>query len=393
MSKATPVKAKRTRSASAAKKNASEKTATAVTATAASKKGKKANTKAVSNMKDDKKIPEERVSNAIEQISKYLSSKEESSSTLIDDNELTRQLQLIFTNAKSYTDSSKRFKPSLLPVKHSIFSAWKKASVTSVKDFKLLLILKDQDKDQISMDELHELLEKPFNIKVDQIIVGQDLKTKYKAFEKRRALLSEFSLILADDSIITSLPKLLGGKAYETIQTTPVPIRTGKAGVFNKTTTVNSIRKVYDSKIPVLFPRGTTLNVHMGNLDWFSINQLCDNILSVSDELINSQHIRAIFFKSNDSPVLPLYYNQTVLDELSANKENDSQQQSSAATTVTIDGVELALSAFDSALLQIANPDDVAGIFSKQLNKAKKRQLSIDNTDTEQVSASKKARK
>lgn len=328
------------------------------------------NQKFANDLNPDPPIPIIRIENAIDQLSKFLTKKTEPASTLINNDELTRQIQLIVTNKMSYTGSSKSFKPTLLPIKHSIFAPWKENSFTSPKDFKVLLILRDQDKNKISENDLFDLLEKPHGIKINQIICGMDLKSTYKAFETRRVLLSEFSLIFSDDSLVTTLPKLLGGKAYKKIQTTPIPIKTGTSQNFSKTTLINSIVKVYNTKLPVLFPRGNTLNIHLGQLDWFKPEEFVENILELAANLIKTQSVRSIFIKSNDSPVIPLYYSQKVLEEVASTSDPDSAH---LHNKITIDNVEVELSTFDTALLEAANPADLSTLFFKQINKAKRK--------------------
>ncbi|AMD18685.1 HBL217Wp [Eremothecium sinecaudum] len=371
MSKDTPVKLKK--GARKASKNSTPvSTPSKKKSASASKDKAQKRATAEKAPKDKALIPTNRLENAVTQLYKFMDSKPESANTLIDDDELSRQMQLIVTSSKSYTGSQKSFKPLLLNVKHSIFAPWKKASATSIKDFKILLILKDQDKDKVSEDDLYELLEKPHAIKIDEVIDGSSLKTKYKAFEKRRALLAEYSLVLADDSIVTTLPKLLGGKAYKKISTTPIPIRTGKAGTFSKTSLVNAIVKIYNEKLPILLPRGNTVNVHLGHASWFESSQFVENIATIAEQLTKAHPIRSIYLKSNDSPVLPLYYNTQVI-EAAASAFQKLASASTPAEKITIDGIEVDLSTFDRALLEVANPDTISSLFSNQINKAKRK--------------------
>ena len=377
--KSTP--AKKTPASSAKSTPAKKSSGDSVKSTPSKKKAT-----AASKKQDDSVIPKNRITHAVKELSKYINKKEESSDSniLIDDDELTKSLQLIIVNNESFTGNNKLFKPKLLTVKHSIFKPWKENSATSVKDFKTLLILKDKDISKVTEDDLFDNLDK-HGIVVDQIISGQDLKTKYKAFEKRRSLLQDYSLVLADDSIVSTLPKLLGGKSYEKITTTPIPIKTGKKDDFSLVTLTNSIKKVYLERLPVKLPRGTTLNVHLGNLEWFKSEEIAENVLSVAEQFIKDFKIRSVFIKSATSPVLPLYYNQDVLDELV--KKSEEQDGESKISTVEIDGVELELSNFDKALMEIANPDQLDKVFAKQVKRAKRKA-----DDSEQLATVKKAK-
>ncbi|KAL2706871.1 Proteasome-interacting protein CIC1 [Kluyveromyces marxianus] len=322
-------------------------------------------------------IPVERVMNAVKSLQEYLKEHGTDESSLLDDSELKSQLQLVVVNTESFSGSLKNFKPKLVTVPHSVYKPWKEASTTMVKDFKTLLILKDADANAVSSDDLIDIL--PEHITIDSIVTGKDLKTKYKAFEKRRAFVQDFSLILADDSIVTALPKLLGGKAYSKLSTTPIAINTRSDNKFNKTTLVNSIKKVYDTKIPTKIPRGNTLNVHLGSLEWFSPEQLAENIVSVAKQFIEKYNIRTVLLKSNESPVLPLYVNLDVLDTLVKSKQDSKVSVESDG--VEIDGVEIQLSQFDKSLLQIANPDELDTLFAKQIKQAKRNLEEVEKEE------------
>ncbi|CAI6544893.1 AIF_HP2_G0023220.mRNA.1.CDS.1 [Saccharomyces cerevisiae] len=118
----------------------------------------------------------------------------------------------------------------------------------------------------------------------------------------------------------------------------------------------------------------SSLNVHLGNLEWLRPEEFVDNVELISEQVIKAYQIRSIFIKTNKSPVLPLYYNQDVLDELEAKK--DKIEETHEDDMVTIDGVQVHLSTFNKGLMEIANPSELGSIFSKQINNAKKRSSS-----------------
>jgi len=235
-------------------KNSSKKSTPVNTPSKQKKKNSKKSTPAKEESKDN--VPTKRISNAVEQLNKYTTESKEKDdgkkSLLDDEDELNKSLNLIVVNTTSFSGPTKNFKLKMLEVGHSLYAPWKEASTTSVKDFKTLLILKDNDHGKVSEDDLNETLNES-SIGIDEIITGKELKTTYKAFETRRAFISQFSLILADDSIITSLPKLLGSKAYSKLETTPIPIRTHSNKEFSNVTLVNSIKKVYLHQLLRLF--------------------------------------------------------------------------------------------------------------------------------------------
>ncbi|CAR29749.1 hypothetical protein ZYGR_0AD04330 [Zygosaccharomyces rouxii] len=336
-----------------------------------------------------------RIVHALEQLKKYEERKNEGgdeNNLLGGDEELGKYIQLIAVNNTSFTGTKKDFKPKLLDIKHSLFAAWKKASVTMVKDFKILLILKDSDAGSIEAEQVVEGLQDTPEL---EIIAAKELKTVHKAYEARRAFLSEFSLILADDSVITTLPKLLGGKAYNKLETTPIPIKTHLNGELSLKTIKNKFEKIYQSKLPVILPRGTTMNVHLGHFDWLSTEELADNAESIIGQLKEKYSIRSVFIKSTDSPAIPLYYNQDVIDEIAKGKDELKKEKSESEPfkEIEIDGVKVTLSQFDSALAEVANPEELKSIFRHKLKRSQPDEEEDQENKEQESSSAPKAKK
>ena len=337
-------------------------------------------------------IPRERVLKAVEALAKYTAEQQEKSSNnetngnklqLIDDSdELLKSVNLMAINIESFSGTHKRLKPRLITVPHSLYKPWKKASATSLRDFRTLLILKDADVKSVNLEELQEAL-RDTEVGIDSIICGNDLKTTYKAYEARRAFITEFSLILADDNIVTSLPKLLGVKAYEKQQTTPIPIRAYRDKKFSKETLVNSIKRIVTGCIPVKVPRGTTMNVHLGNLEWFTPEELADNVEAVARSLVDSYKIRLLVLKTNQSPALPLYINNDVLPDIEAETKKEKKEQEKKRDVVVIGGVKIKMSTFDKALMEIADPNNLPNMFAKQLAKGKRKREETEESKEE----------
>lgn len=343
-------------------------------------------------------VPKDRVTKAVEQLTKYVQKQVEQEESKGNDllggdiEDLDQNVSLIAVNANSFSGNTKQFKLKLVDISHSLYKPWKQQSATALKDFKCLVILRDQDIDKITEDELFDALHDD-DITVDEIVSVKTLKTTYKAFEARRAFIQQFSLILADDSVVTALPKLIGGKAFNKIETTPIGIKTHSSSKkqFSKETLINSIKKIFNNKLPIKLPRGTTLNAHLGQLNWFPANDLVENIEAITKFLIDHYKIRSIFLKTNKSPVLPLYYNEKVIDELLSSKKDKSTTdlENNKKEKITIDGVEVELSTFEKSLLEIANPKDYSSIFSKNIKDAK-RSREDDEDEGETTKKSKK---
>lgn len=344
-------------------------------------------------------IPEKRIVKAVAELKKFVEkdAAKDTKSILGDsDEEINQNLQLIAVNNESFTGSIKQFKLKLVDVPHSIYKLQKENSDVSLKPFKILLILKDGDQNKITEDELFDSLNES-GITIDEIITPNELKTTYKAFEKRRAFVQDFSLIIVDDNIITALPKLIGGKAYDKLSTTPIPIKIYQKKEFNKTTLINSIKKIYLNKLPIKLPRGTTLNIHLGNITWGEQNEFVENIKSVANWILKEYNIKTLLLKSNNSPVLPLYFDKTVLPSSKSGKSDD-EKSVEIDNTIEIDGIKVEMTNFEKQLLEIANPNELSTVFAKNIKDAKKRERVDDNGDHQDVeekknSKSKKSKK
>ncbi|CAI4510790.1 CFS_G0024040.mRNA.1.CDS.1 [Saccharomyces cerevisiae] len=136
------------------------------------------------------------------------------------------------------------------------------------------------------------------------------------------------------------------------------------------------------NQLAVKLPRGTTLNVHLGNLEWLRPEEFVDNVELISEQI----H----FIKTNKSPVLPLYYNQDVLDELEAKK--DKIEETHEDDMVTIDGVQVHLSTFNKGLMEIANPSGFWVQFSLNKLTMQKRDSSELEKESSESEAVKKAK-
>ncbi|CAI4510820.1 CFS_G0024060.mRNA.1.CDS.1 [Saccharomyces cerevisiae] len=126
----------------------------------------------------------------------------------------------------------------------------------------------------------------------------------------------------------------------------------------------------------------SSLNVHLGNLGWLRPEEFVDNVELISEQVIKACQIRSIFIKTNKSPVLPLYYNQDVLDELEAKK--DKIEETHEDDMVTIDGVQ--------GLMEIANPSNWVQFSLNKLTMQKKRSSSELEKDLVESEAVKKAK-
>lgn len=145
------------------------------------------------------------------------------------------------------------------------------------------------------------------------------------------------------------------------------------------------------------------MNVNLGNLLTYSTEEdkkhLIENIKVIAKQFLEKYMIRSIFLKSNFSPVVPIFYNEKSLKELIKSKETakakqDEESEEVIKNKVEINGVEIELNAFNRALYEIANPEELETIFKKQIHSAKKRNAEDSEEDkNEEVKAPAKKQK
>ncbi|KAL6935212.1 uncharacterized protein HGUI_02914 [Hanseniaspora guilliermondii] len=377
-----------------------------------SSKAKKASKAAASQKQQpvSNDIPEKRIKSAISGLEKYLKKEDDSEKVnektgkfkLIDDDEdeLKDKLQLIIVNNVPFnedTDVSKTkkaaFKPLTITTASSIHN--------HISEFKkILVIVNDTVKFNTDKEDETSSIYKLINedkIPIGEVITPKKLKTLYKPFENRRQLLADHSFILCDDSIVTMMPKLLGGKAFNKISSTPIPIRVRHSS----TTLSTSIKNFWNKKTAAKYPNGATLNINLGNLLTYTTedqkHELVENIKIISKQFLDKYMIRSIFLKSNFSPVIPIFYNEKSLKELIKSKEaakSEEETNDVIKEKVEINGVEIELNAFNRALYEIANPEELETIFKKQITSAQKRKAEdVEEDKPETKTPAKKQRK
>ncbi|KAH8585904.1 ribosomal protein L1p/L10e family-domain-containing protein [Bisporella sp. PMI_857] len=135
-----------------------------------------------------------------------------------DDNSDALPIWLTLTTKKHITDT-KRLKPGKIEVPHPINTS---------KSSSILLITADPQrtyKDIVASPAFPAELSQ----RVARVIGLSKLKLKFKTYEAQRKLRSEYDIILADDRIITQLPKVLGKTFYGTTKHRPIPVNLAAA--------------------------------------------------------------------------------------------------------------------------------------------------------------------
>lgn len=306
--------------------------------------------KSVKSLVDDKKI-----SKALSELKKFVanSNKEEESKAQLFEDELTNDLQIIFTKKNLFT-SKKNFKPKLIHIQD-------KPKIEEQP--RIVLFIRD---DVIDKELLEKIEESELNSLIEQIITGSDLKSTYKQYEKRRELYSLNDIFLADDSLITTLPKLLGKVFYDS-KKLPIPIKINKEN-FSIQSVINQVNKI-SSSIVYSLPRSNNLSVNLG-----SIETIDESVLKQVIEHFQNEELRSIFIKTNQSPALPLYELDTVYTEDDV-KPTDKEEIKAQESNVSIEGLpeNIKLSEFEKGLIELANPTEIPELFSSKIKKSIKK--------------------
>lgn len=306
--------------------------------------------KSVKSLVDDKKI-----SKALSELKKFVanSNKDEESKAQLFEDELTNDLQIIFTKKNLFT-SKKNFKPKLIHIQDK---------PQNEEQPKIVLFVRD---DVIDKELLEKIEESELNSLIEQIITGSDLKSTYKQYEKRRELYSLNDIFLADDSLITTLPKLLGKVFYDS-KKLPIPIKINKEN-FSIQSVINQVNKISNSIVYSL-PRSNNLSVNLG-----SIETINESVLKQVIEHFQNEELRSIFIKTNQSPALPLYELDTVYTEDDV-KPTDKEEIKAKESNVSIEGLpeNIKLSEFEKGLIELANPTEIPELFSSKIKKSIKK--------------------
>lgn len=300
-----------------------------------------------------------KIQKALSELKKFITKKQEeqeSGNQLFEDN-LVNHIQISITKKDLFT-TKKTFKPKMIKIENRP----KTEETPSVA-----LLVRDNiiDKDlleQIESSELNEI--------IGEIIPGVELKTTYKQFEKRRQLYSKYDIFLADDALVTSLPKLMGKTFYDS-KKIPVPIKIGDK--FNIKTVTNQVKKAQNSVIYTL-PRSNNLVISLGDVE--SVNE---NVIEQVIKHFENEEIKGIFLKSNDSPALPLYEKEDAYTAEDVAEPVKTVAAASTTTTTAIEGLpeNIKLSSFEKGLMELVQDEDVPQLLASKIKKSQQKAKAI----------------
>ncbi|RDW91948.1 hypothetical protein BP5796_01342 [Coleophoma crateriformis] len=243
--------------------------------------------------------------------------------SLVDDDEEASSLNetpvwLTLTTKKHITDA-KRLKPAKITLPHPI-----NTSETTT----ICLITADPQrtyKDIVASPAFPTEL----SSRITRVVGIEKIKSKYNQYEAQRQLLAENDIFLADDRIITLLPKALGKTFYKTTAKRPIPVslqadapRTdgkriarakgeGAPKAKEPKAMAAEIQKALNCALVHLSP-STNTSVRVG-LAGMKPEEIAENVEAVTKALIEKhvpkqwRGVRGLHIKGPESAALPIW--------------------------------------------------------------------------------------
>lgn len=225
---------------------------------------------------------------------------------------------------KQYITDKHRLKPSKIAVPHSL---------NQNENATICLITTDPQR-AVKNAIADPTFPKPLSSRITTVIGLTKLLARYKSFEQKRQLLSEHDIFLADDRIVSRLPKALGKVFYKGTSKRPIPINIAprneskeknikkngavkvpkderQAAVAEPTVVAKEIEKAL-ACVPVSLSPGYNIAVRIG-LETFSADQLRDNVTAATAAIIDKhvvsgwRNVKSIHIKSPTSIALPIW--------------------------------------------------------------------------------------
>ncbi|KAK5674912.1 proteasome-interacting protein cic1 [Elasticomyces elasticus] len=280
---------------------------------------------------------------------------------------------LVLTTKKHMSDK-KRLKPGKIVLPHPYLNL-------QDEGFRICLITADPQrkyKDIVDSPGFPEGLKKC----VTRVLGLEKVKARYKSFESRRQLLGEYDVFLADDRVITHLPKLLGKVFYKGGSKRPVPVNlqgkrqsVDEQGVKRIKLSEGGSKVVKNDLQPkdlaaeidravrsalVHLAPSTTTAVKVGRAT-MEAEHLVENVNAVVTGLVDKyvpqqwKNVRSVHIKGPNTAALPIYMAEElwvedgdVLEEPLPVKEKGSKKRKRGALA---DGAE------ENGVMEVPGPD------------------------------------
>ncbi|KAL9000392.1 MAG: hypothetical protein Q9169_000909 [Polycauliona sp. 2 TL-2023] len=295
---------------------------------------------------------------------------------------------------KKHIVDKHRLKPGKIALPHSLNQS---PSTT------ICLITCDPQR-QVKDTIAHPSFPTALSSRITKVIGLSKLKARYQSFESRRQLLNDHDVFLADDRVITMLPKVLGKVFYQSHKK-PVPVslepykQTNAAGkrvvpkaADEKSKTLapplqvaKEVEKTINCALVHLSPANNTA-VRVGYSS-FTAQQIAENVEAVVAGLVERfipqkwRNIRAVHIKGPNTMALPIW----LADELWVDEADVLEKQEEKAIGLKSGADPGGKKRKESALVLAADGDD--GRVSKRArgeeatNGEKKKRRRVEETD------------
>ncbi|ODQ63376.1 ribosomal protein L1, partial [Nadsonia fulvescens var. elongata DSM 6958] len=218
-------------------------------------------------------------------------------------------IYVVFTTKKFLTDR-KNLKPKRIAIPHPIYNA---------KDTSICLFSKDPQrayKDALLTGQ-GENKDEPAHASLTRVIGVSKLKGKFKSFEARRALMGQHDIFIAEDNVVTTLPRLLGKTFYESGKI-PLSVNLESRDAISAVKAKSEIIKILNSTLFTVAP-GTYSAIKIGyTTDAFSAKDLVANLEAVaeyfSEKVVSNgwNGIRGVHIKTASSTSLPIWATESL---------------------------------------------------------------------------------
>eukprot|EP00798_Chlamydomonas_sp_ICE-L_P014104 gene14104-20061_t len=231
----------------------------------------------------------DQVGRAVSSLLTYVGKQKDSTNEMFDDDETIYMLIAL----KKMPMVGRKDKPVALRIPHPL---------VDVHGAEVCLFVKDHDgTGHKEVKKRVDKLEKRGGI--NKVIGIHKLRTKYESFEAKRKLCKMYDIFLADDSVMPSLPKLIG-KSFFKKKKQPIPINL-------KSKDLAAQIRIACSSTYLFQNSGTCMNIKVGT-SGFNAEQLDQNLhaalSSAVDHIPNKWfNIQAVYIKTAESVALPLW--------------------------------------------------------------------------------------
>jgi len=204
-------------------------------------------------------------------------------------------------------------KPTLIQLPHSLYSD---------EEAKVCLIVKDPQR------KVKDLLEgQPPSTNVDKVLGLSKLRKRYKQYDDKRQLCSQYDIFLADEAVTPMLPPLTG-KPFYASKRIPIPI-----DMRTKKKLLDSITRAKNSTV-FWSGAGACSALKVATTD-FDTEQVTANVESAVEQVAEVtvkkwKNIKSIHIKTHDSLALPIYNSDNADESTKRAAADDSTPSNSS---------------------------------------------------------------